>query len=67
MSREPFDDLPDVLDAKQLAAALHLSKAGTYNLLNSAGFPTLNIGGRRLVMKQDLLIWLKHHINGQDL
>lgn len=67
MGKEPFEDLPDVLNVKQLAAALHLSKAGAYNLLNSTDFPTLKIGGRKLVMKQDLLAWLKRHTNGQDL
>ncbi len=56
----------DVMSAKQLAAALHISKSGVYNLLNSPDFPTLRIGGRKLVMKQDLLVWLKQHTSGQD-
>ena len=56
MSKEPFANLPDVLNAKQLAEALHLSKAGAYNLLNADDFPTLKIGGRKLVIKQYLLI-----------
>ena len=59
MNKEPFTNLPDVLNANQLAEALHLSKAGAYNLLNADDFPTLKIGGRKLVMKQDLLLWLK--------
>ncbi len=63
MPKEPFEHLPDVLNAKQLAEALHLSKAGAYNLLNAEDFPTLKIGGRKLVMKQDLLLWLKKHTN----
>jgi len=42
------------------------SKAGAYNLLNAEDFPTLKIGGRKLVMKQDLLLWLKKHTNGQE-
>lgn len=54
MSREPFETMPDVMDAKQLAEALQISKAGAYNLLNSPDFPTLRIGGRKLVMKQVL-------------
>ena len=66
MSREPFETMPDVMDAKQLAKALQISKAGAYNLLNEPDFPTLKIGGRKLVMKQDLLIWLKRHTNGQE-
>lgn len=44
MAKEPFENLPDVLNAKHLAEALHLSKAGAYNLLNAADFPTLKIG-----------------------
>lgn len=35
MSKEPFEAMPDVMDAKQLAEALQISKAGAYNLLNS--------------------------------
>ena len=35
MSREPFEAMPDVMDAKQLAEALQISKAGAYNLLNT--------------------------------
>ena len=65
MSREPFETMPDVMDAKQLAEALRISKAGAYNLLNSPDFPTLRIGGRKLVMKQDLLEWLRIHTNGK--
>ena len=65
MSREPLEPMPDVMDGKQLAEALRISKAGAYNLLNSPDFPTLRIGGRKLVMKQDLLEWLKNHTNGK--
>ena len=53
MSREPFEALPDVMDVKQLAEALQISKAGAYNLLSSPDFPTLRIGGRKLVMKNE--------------
>ena len=66
MSREPLEAMPDVMDAKQLAEALQISKAGAYNLLNNPDFPTLRIGGRKMVMNQDLLIWLKRHTNGQE-
>jgi len=63
MSREPFETMPDVMDAKQLAEALQISKAGAYNLLNDPEFPTLRIGGRKMVMKNELIIWLKDHTN----
>lgn len=63
MSKEPFETMPDVMDAKQIAEALQISKAGAYNLLNSPDFPTLRIGGRKLVMKNELVEWLKSHTN----
>ena len=63
MSREPLETMPDVMDAKQLAEALQISKAGAYNLLNSPVFPTLRIGGRKLVMKHELGEWLKSRTN----
>ena len=71
MNRQPFETMPDVMDAKQIAEALQISKAGAYNLLNSPDFPTLRIGGRKLVMKADLMDWLKgrtnHKRNKEDL
>ena len=63
MTREPFETMPDVMDAKQLAKALQISKAGAYNLLNDPDFPTLRIGGRKLVMKNELVEWLKSRTN----
>ena len=63
MSKEPFETMPDILDSKQISEALRLSRAGVYNLLNNPEFPTLKIGGRKLVMKQDLIQWLKKHTN----
>ena len=55
MRKQPFETMPDVMDAKQLAEALQISKAGAYNLLNSPDCPTLRIGGRKLVMKNELV------------
>ena len=63
MGKEPLETMPDVMDAKLLAEALRISKAGAYNLLNSPDFPTLRIGGRKLVMKQDLMEWLRSQTN----
>ena len=63
MSDRIFDDLPDILDASQIASALRISRAGAYNLLSSEDFPTLHIGRRKLVMKDDLIQWLKGHTN----
>ena len=61
---ELFAAFPDVMNVRELAAALHLSRAGAYNLMNAPDFPTLKIGGRKLVMKQDLIAYLRRRTNG---
>ena len=63
MRDQIFNDLPDILDATQIASALRISRAGAYNLLSRDDFPTLHIGRRKLVMKNDLIAWLKSHTN----
>ena len=63
MSKEIFADLPDVITAEQLASALQISKSGAYALLNRSDFPTLRIGGRKMVMKKYLLEWLNSRTN----
>ena len=63
MSNEIFADFPDVLTAEQLASVLQISKSGAYALLNRSDFPTLRIGGRKMVMKKDLLEWLNRRTN----
>ena len=63
MTHEMFSSLPDAMTAEQLASALQISKSGAYALLNRSDFPTLRIGGRKMVMKKDLLEWLNSHTN----
>ena len=63
MSNEMFSSLPDVMTAEQLASALQISKSGAYALLNRSDFTTLRIGGRKMVMKKDLLEWLNSRTN----
>ena len=63
MANEMFSSLPDVMTAEQLASALQISKSGAYALLNRSDFPTLRIGGRKMVMKKDLLEWLNSRTN----
>ena len=49
-----YENLPAVLNANQLATALGISRAGAYQLLNTATFPTLRIGKRLLVPRDRL-------------
>ncbi len=65
MSKELFQNLPDIIDAKILAEALSISKSGAYALMNEKDFPTLQIGGRKLVAKPDLIEWIVRHTRGE--
>ena len=56
-----YENLPAVLNANQLAAALGISRAGAYQLLNTGTFPTLRIGKRLLVPKDKLIDWIEQN------
>lgn len=58
-----IDDIPAILNADNLQRFMHISRATTYNLLNSHDFPTLRIGKRLLVRKEDLLDWIDRRKN----
>ena len=61
-STNMYDNLPNVLNATQLADTLGISRAGAYNLLNKKDFPTLRIGGRKLVAKHHLADWIEQQV-----
>lgn len=63
MQNNLFENLPDVLDAKLLAQALCISRSGAYALMSQPDFPTLQIGGRKLVTKPDLIEWMQSRVN----
>lgn len=49
MNREPFETMPDVMDVKQIAQALHLSKAGVYNFAKIT-FPVIRQSSAHILM-----------------
>ena len=62
-----YSELPTVLNANQLAKTLGISRAGAYNLLASRGFPTLQIGNRKLVPKEKLIKWIDENTKGANV
>ena len=59
-----YENLPAVLNANQLATALGISRAGAYQLLNTATFPTLRIGKRLLGPRGKLAEWIEQNTGG---
>ena len=58
------DELSLFLDASQVAQVLGISTSSSYALLHSKGFPTLRVGGRMLVPKDQFLAWVEQHTGG---
>ena len=58
MNKLPYEAYPEVLNAGQIASLLGIFRAGAYQLLRRADFPTLHIGKRKLVPKDKLLAWI---------
>jgi hypothetical protein len=56
-----FSEVPVVLNANQLASVLNISLTNAYCLLRSENFPTLRIGRRLLVSRDNLLNWMNEH------
>ena len=56
-----FSEVPVVLNANQLASVLNISLTNAYCLLRSENFPTLRIGRRLLVSRDNLLRWMDEH------
>ena len=61
-----YDDLPLMLSVPDLTTVLGISRAGAYELAKSEGFPTLHIGNRILIPKEELIAWIKRNTNGAE-
>lgn len=66
MNKLPYESFPEVLNAGQIAALLGISRAGAYQLLRRADFPTLHIGKRKLVPKDKLIAWIDRQTRKGD-
>lgn len=64
MEKDMNVTVPKVMNAKQVAEYLGISKQGAYNLMNTESFPTLRVGKRLLVSTDRFLEWIKMHSNG---
>ena len=56
-----YEDLPGVLNVKELKDYLGISRAGAYQLLHREDFPTLHVASSLLVAKDKLLIWMEQN------
>lgn len=59
-----YDALPLFLNSNTVSKVLGVSSSSTYELMHTEGFPTLRIGSRMVVPKEQFLQWVSAHTQG---
>ena len=59
-----YDDLPLFLNAKMVAEVLGIAAASSYELMKREGFPSLRIGSRIVVPKEQFIRWVDEQTGG---
>ena len=59
-----YEELPLLLNVKQLADLLGISDSSVYELIQEEDFPSLRIGKRIVVPKEKLREWISAHTKG---
>ena len=63
-SYKSYDELPLFLNAETVAKVLGIWPSSGYELMHEAGFPTLKIGNRIVVPKEQFIRWVSEHTGG---
>lgn len=61
-----FDELPLMLSVPQVAAVMGISRAGAYELVRSKGFPSITVGTRIIVPKEEFISWIHTQLKKED-
>lgn len=58
-SYQSFEQLPVILNMKNVAAVLGISESGAYDLCKTKGFPAFRVGNRILIQRDKLIEWIE--------
>ena len=61
-----YDELPLFLNAKTVAKVLGVSPSSGYELMHQRDFPTLKIGNRIVVPKEEFVQWVERNTSGSS-
>lgn len=61
---QSYDDLPLFLNAETVSKVLGVSPSSAYELLHEDDFPTLRVGSRMVVPKEQFIQWVSAHTEG---
>ena len=59
-----YEELPLFLNAETVAKVLGVAPSTAYKLMHEADFPTLKIGNRIVVPKEQFITWVQQHTEG---
>ena len=59
-----YADLPLFLNAKLVAQVLGVSISTAYEVMHEPGFPTLRVGSRMVVPKEQFIQWVMENTEG---
>lgn len=59
-----YEELPLFLNAETVAKVLGVAPSTAYELMHEADFPTLKIGNRIVVPKEQFIVWVQRHTEG---
>ena len=59
-----YEELPLFLNAETVAKVLGVAPSTAYELMHEADFPTLKIGNRIVVPKEQFIAWVQQHTEG---
>ena len=57
-----YDELPLFLNAEMVAKMLGVSISSSYELMHEKDFPSVRIGKRFIVPREDLKVWIENYI-----
>ena len=57
-----YEDLPLFLNAELLAKVLGVAVSSAYELMHEKDFPSVRIGKRFVVPREDLKVWIGNYI-----
>ena len=59
-----YDELPLFLNSELAAKVLGVSLSSGYELMHEADFPTLRVGSRMVVPREQFIQWVNAHTKG---
>lgn len=62
-----YDELPLFLNAETVASVLGVSPSSGYELMHESGFPSLRIGSRIVVPKEQFVRWVEQNTGRDDV